>query len=95
MTIIAGLELEPNNQEFKQLQKEILQELEDNNALPRSHPERKGFESLVDWLNKGGADTSKLKLKFYSENHRGVHAAVDIKEGESVLFVPRMNMITV
>ena len=39
-------------------------------------------------MSKYGADTSKLSLEFYSERHREVHAAKDIKRGETILFVP-------
>jgi hypothetical protein len=37
---------------------------------------------LLDWVRAGGADFSKLKLRYYSENYRGVHASRDIKRGE-------------
>jgi hypothetical protein len=39
-------------------------------------------------MDKGGADHSKMKLRFYSDNYRGVHAKTDIKAGETVLMVP-------
>jgi len=41
-----------------------------------------------------GADFSKLKLRFYTENFRGVHACMDIDHGETVVFVPRACLIT-
>jgi hypothetical protein len=41
-----------------------------------------------------GADFSKLKLRYYSENYRGVHAATNVKNGEVVLFVPLPLIIT-
>jgi len=45
-------------------------------------------------MKEGGADFSKLKLAFYSENNRGVHTLRDIKIGEQVLFVPDNLLIT-
>ena len=62
--------------------------------MPPDHPERKRFEKLADWMNKGGADITKVKLRFYSSNYRGVHAKADIKAGETVLFVPLKQIIT-
>ena len=45
-------------------------------------------------MDQGGADHSKLKLRFYSANYRGVHAKKDIKAGETVLHVPLEQIIT-
>jgi len=39
-------------------------------------------------MQNGGADFSKLKLRYYSDNYRGVHASRDIKNGENILIVP-------
>jgi hypothetical protein len=39
-------------------------------------------------MKAGNADYSKLKLRYYSENYRGVHAARDIENGEMILLVP-------
>jgi len=50
--------------------------------------EKKKFERLIDWMQAGGAYTEKLDLRYYAENFRGVHAASDIKAGETILFVP-------
>ena len=45
-------------------------------------------------MKKGGAELGKLKLRYYSDNYRGVHAQRDIKNGEEVLFVPLNQIIT-
>lgn len=45
-------------------------------------------------MKKGGSDYSKLKLRFYSDNYRGVHAATHIKNGETVLYCPKEQIIT-
>ena len=42
----------------------------------------------MDWLDKGGAYYNKLKLKYFSEDYRGVLAADDIDKGEIVFFMP-------
>jgi hypothetical protein len=45
-------------------------------------------------MQNHGADFSKLKLRYYTENYRGVHASQNIKNGETVLFVPLPLIIT-
>jgi len=40
--------------------------------------ENEKFAKFIKWLRDGGADTKKLKLIYYEENHRGVHAAKNI-----------------
>jgi hypothetical protein len=62
--------------------------------LPPEHPERKRFQVLLDWMQKEKADFSKLKLRYYTENYRGVHASMNIKNGETVLYVPLDLIIT-
>ena len=44
-------------------------------------------------MKNGKADFSKLKLRYYSENYRGVHASRDIKNGETILLVPLNQII--
>jgi len=49
---------------------------------------------LLDWMIEKGSDFSKLKLRYYAENYRGVHAMSNIKSGDTVLFVPLPLIIT-
>ena len=44
---------------------------------------------MLQWLSDGGSSFNKLKIRFYSADYRGVHAARDIKKGEVILFVPK------
>lgn len=48
------------------------------NDLPYDSIVRKKFEKFLDWLQYQGAEFSKLKLRFYSENYRGVHSTEEI-----------------
>jgi histone-lysine N-methyltransferase SETD3 len=89
-----GLKLEPDNPAFLELISEIQKEIEQDNVLPLDHPERRRFNALLDWMERGGADFSKLKLRYYSENYRGVHASQNIKSGEVILYVPLNQIIT-
>ena len=49
---------------------------------------------MCQWLREGGSTFDKLKIRFYSADYRGVHAARDIKKGEVILFVPKKQIIT-
>ena len=93
-TLKEGLEVDPDNVDFVKLSAELAHEITEDNKLPLDHPERKRFQQLLDWMDAGGADHSKLKLRFYSANYRGVHAKCDIKAGETVLHVPLEQIIT-
>jgi histone-lysine N-methyltransferase SETD3 len=41
-----------------------------------------------------GAQFEKLKMRYYSDNYRGCHAARAMKKGETILFVPLKEIIT-
>jgi hypothetical protein len=62
--------------------------------VPVEHPERQRFEQLLKWLRDGGSQFDKLKIRYYSADYRGVHAARDIKKGETILYVPKEQIIT-
>lgn len=58
------------------------------------HPERKRFNELFDWMKHGGSEFDKLKLRYYSADYRGVHAAKNIAYGETILYVPLKQLLT-
>ena len=45
-------------------------------------------------MASGGSEFNKLKIRYYTEDYRGVHAARDIKKGETILYVPKHQIIT-
>ena len=49
---------------------------------------------MLKWLAEGGSTFDKLKIRYYTEDYRGVHAARDIKKGEIILYVPKPLIIT-
>jgi hypothetical protein len=49
---------------------------------------------MLKWLHDGGSIFDKLKIRFYTPDYRGVHAARDIKKGETILHVPKKLIIT-
>ena len=93
-TLKQGREIDPDSIEIKEMIQEVEQEIEQDTKLPPEHPERKRFQNLLDWMLREKSDFSKLKLRYYTENYRGVHAAQTIKNGETVLYVPLHLIIT-
>lgn len=49
---------------------------------------------LEEWLRAGGARFPDLYLRYYSQDHRGVHAAKDIPKDATVLYVPHSHLMT-
>ena len=49
---------------------------------------------MLDWLKLGGSEFPKVKMRYYSDNYRGVHASQNIKSGETFIFVPLHQIIT-
>ena len=45
-------------------------------------------------MKEGGANFDKLKMRYYAPDYRGVHASRDIKKGETILYVPKDEIIT-
>lgn len=85
----TALEIDPSNDDLIKLLEETKQEYEEDNSIPVDHPERARFEKLLEWLHEGGSTFDKLKIRYYTADYRGVHAARDIKKGEIILYVPK------
>jgi len=45
-------------------------------------------------MKHDGAQFDKMKVRYYAPDYRGVHASRDIKKGETILYVPRKEIIT-
>ena len=93
-TVQRGLEVDEDNSMMHEFLAEITIEIEEDNRISKDHPERKRFQTLLDWMSEGGASFNKLKLRYYSENYRGVHASQNIKNGETILHMPLKQIIT-
>jgi len=82
------------NHEFQRVLDELKKDKEEDETLPADHPERERFEHLLTWLREGGALFPKLKMRYYSENYRGVHALRDVRKDECCLYIPKSHIIT-
>jgi hypothetical protein len=74
---------------LKEVYDETQYEHKEDNNLPLDHPERMRFDKMLKWLKDGGSEFNKLKIRYYTEDYRGVHAARDVKKGETILYVPK------
>ena len=93
-TLKDGLKLDPENEDIKTLLKEAEEEYKEDHNLPKDNPEVMRFDKMLKWLKDGGSQFDKLKIRYYAEDYRGVHAARDIRKGETILYVPKEQIIT-
>ena len=63
---------------------EVKEEIENDNNLKQDNPECQKLRTFIDWFGQPPA----IKIRYYSDDYRGIHAAVDIKAGSQVLLVP-------
>ena len=62
--------------------------MEQSQTFSEDHPDWERFKALYRWMRLGGADIGKAALKYYKENHRGIHAAKDLTKGEKIMSIP-------
>lgn len=86
-------EMDPESVEMREHAKFAREELKEDNHVP-VQAEKDRFETLFSWMRDGGAIFDKLKLRYYAPDYRGVHASRDIKKGETILYVPKAEIIT-
>ena len=85
--------IEPENEPIKELLDFAVAEAKEDDYLPV--PEEKvRFETMFNWMKKDGAEFDKLKMRYYAPDYRGVHAAREIQKGETILYVPKKEIIT-
>lgn len=81
-TLQQGLDLEEENKQLTELYEEHKKEWDDDHTVDESDPMKQRFNKLESWLQGGGSNYEKLKIRFYTPIYRGVHAAKDIRAGE-------------
>ena len=87
-------ELDPENEEYKKLLEEAKYELSEDTKIPEDNPVKQKFNQMFSELKENGAKFDKLKLRYYTQDFRGIHAAAPIKNGETVVYMPLDNLIT-
>ena len=49
---------------------------------------------MKEWILEKGGIYNNMKMRFYTENNRALHASGYINHGDTVLFIPIDAMIT-
>ena len=49
---------------------------------------------FLNWMKEDGAEYPKLEMRQYNPIYRGVHAAENIRKGETILYVPHQQIMT-
>ena len=65
---------------YKDLFEEVEEEYKEDNVLPPDHPEAKIHHGLLNVLEENGSRFDKLKIRYYRQGYRGVHAKKRIKK---------------
>ena len=86
-------ELDPTNNDAKAQFEFLANEMVEDNHVPVVE-EKERMETLFSWMKDGGSEFSKLKMRYYAPDYRGVHASHDIKKSETILYVPKKQIIT-
>ena len=89
----AAYRLDPENNEVREQYEFSNEEAKEDAQVPVP-AEKERFETMFDWMVQGGAQFDKLKVRYYAADYRGVHAARNIKKGETILYVPKDEIIT-
>ena len=78
-TVSKALELDPENEAVQTLYEEVKQEWDDDHTVAEDNYHKQTFNRLETWLQEGGSNYEKLKIRFYNPIYRGVHAAKRIR----------------
>ena len=82
-TLQSALKIDQDNAEMQHMLKVAEEEYKEDYTVAKDDPERVRFETLFNWMIKDGAEFDKMKVRYYAPDYRGVHAARDIKKGET------------
>jgi hypothetical protein len=63
-------------------------------GLDYENPTLKKIERFMNWMRDNGARFSKIRMKYYGADFRGVHAVNVIHQSETFLWVPKKLIIT-
>jgi len=66
----------------------FLERFNKENCYKYDDPEMQNHIEFIRWVKKNGGVLNKSKLRVYEKNYRGIHATVDIKNGEDIILIP-------
>jgi len=80
--------------EITELLEKYKNEYKNESGLEFGDPKMEKIEIFLDWLRENGAKFSKIRMKYYGLDYRGVHAVKMIPGEEVFLWVPKKLIIT-
>ena len=89
--------VEENQKNFPELAKifeDLKRKYKEEYGLEYQNDTMKKIEKFVKWMNENGAKFSKIRMRYYAPDYRGVHAIKKIENGEMFLYVPQKLIIT-
>lgn len=89
-----ALELDPESEEIKKEIDFLTNELLEDNHVPVLE-EKVKIDALRKKMEDDGAKFTKMKMRYYAPNYRGVHASRDVLAGETILFVPHKQLLSI
>ena len=92
--ITRAIAIDAENADILELKAVIENEIAEIGNRPKDATDDAYFETMTKWMDDEGADYSKLDMRWYWEGYRGVHALTHIPKGETLLYVPLNNIIT-
>lgn len=72
----------------------LKEDYKEDSGLPYGDPKIQKIERFTQWLKENGSKFSKIRIRYYGQDDRGVHACEYIRGKETLLTVPRKLMIT-
>ena len=97
--LLDAMTLDKENEEYKNLSLALQLKLANNPEVPsedvtESKAPLTDLDQLKQTMIEGGAEFNKLKIESYSESNRGVFSSDTIRAGETVLFIPMSQIMT-
>eukprot|EP00826_Nyctotherus_ovalis_P025624 TRINITY_DN1987_c0_g1_i5.p1 TRINITY_DN1987_c0_g1~~TRINITY_DN1987_c0_g1_i5.p1 ORF type:complete len:565 (+),score=157.58 TRINITY_DN1987_c0_g1_i5:256-1950(+) len=73
--------------EMKQLYEKV-------HCMPYGSPAMEKFEAFTAWMKENGTRFSKIEVRYYGPDYRGVHTMKELREEEVFLTIPKSLIIT-
>lgn len=80
--------------EIKNLIEECIKDMEYEDKVPKDNPMKIKFSKLVEEQTKEGSINDKVKIRWFTQDFRGVVAAQPIQNGDTIFQVPFKLIIT-
>ena len=80
------MKVDEKNELIQEMAAKINKEIDGDMATPES--KREIYTNFLDWLQKGGMQQAGIKLRYFSEQNRGIVAACDMPKDQAIFALP-------